>query len=493
VTLGCGAPRPPGGAQTITLAVRADVTGFFPNPPIWNEGYTLEANRNIFEGLVELDREFRLRPALASHWENPDERTYVFDLRPGLEFSDGRPVTADDVVASLEAPRRRGWVTRDYLQAIDSVRALGRSRVEVKTRFPYLILLSKLPWGLVLPRAALDQSPVPTIGTGPYKLASWTPGRGFVLLLNPRYRGPRPAFDRAVFDVVPDGEERLDRVRKGLADVAEQVPFESIAAAEKAGLTVIARPGNRMLFLCLRVDAPPFSDPRVREAFDLALDRVELNRRVFLSRAEPASQMVPATIVGFDPGLTVVGPDRERARRLLREAGFGGGLRVRLDGPVNRYVNDVGVLHEVARQLADVGVTVEVNGLEKGALYALTDRGESVFHLLGWACQSGEAGGVLDAVLHSRGGGLLGGDNTTGLADPTLDQLIEDSNEAKTLQARTAALRRALRRVANLRAVLPLVVQTEAVAVSKRVRWDPPLNFALRLKDMELASPAAHP
>jgi peptide/nickel transport system substrate-binding protein len=466
------------------------VTGFFPNPPIWNEGYTLDANRNIFEGLVELDQELRLQPALAAHWENPDGRTYIFDLRPGIEFSDGRPVTAEDVVASLEAPRRLGWITRDYLQAIESARAIGPTRVEVKTRYPYLVLLSKLPWGSVLPKDALDQKPVPTIGTGPYTLHSWSPGHGFVLDRNARYRGPRPAFARAVFDVVPDAEERLGRVLRGQADVADQVPLESVEAAEKAGLTVIARPGNRLLFLCLRVDAAPFSDPRVREAFELAIDRVELSHRVFRGRAEPASQLVPAAIVGYDPGIKVTPPDRARARSLLREAGFTDGLHIRLDGPVNRYVNDVEVLHEVARQLAEVGVTVEVNALDKRALYALTDRGESAFHLLGWACQSGEAGGILDGMLHSRGGGLLGGDNTTGLADPTLDRLIEDSNAATSLQERALALRRALRRVAELRPVLPLVVQTEAVAMSKRVRWDPPLNFALRLKDMRPATSA---
>lgn len=439
---------------------------------------------------MELDRELRLQPALASHWENPDESTYVFDLRPGLEFSDGRPVTAEDVAASLEAPRRLGWITRDYLQAIKSVRALGPMRLEVKTRFPYLILLSKLPWGSILPRDALDQKPVPTIGTGPYTLESWSPGRGFVMSRNARYRGPRPAFGRAVFEVVPDAVERLGRVLRGQADVADQVPLESVEAAEKAGLTVIARPGNRLVFLCLRVDAPPFSDPRVREAFDLALDRGELSRRVFRGRAEPASQIVPAAIVGYDPALTVTNPDRARARELLKDAGFGDGLRVRLDGPVNRYVNDVEVLQEVARQLAEVGVTVDVNALDKSALYALTDRGESVFHLLGWACQSGEAGGVLDGMMHSRGGGVLGGDNTTGLADPTLDRLIEESNSATSLPERAACLRRALQRVAQLRPVLPLVVQTEAVAMSKRVRWDPPLNFALRLKDMQFG-PAA--
>jgi peptide/nickel transport system substrate-binding protein len=106
--LGCDSAAPKAAARSsVTIAVRADVTGFFPNPPILNEGYTMDVNWNLYEGLVRYDNRFRIEPAVAQRWENPDDRTYVFDLRPGLRFADGRAVSAEDVAASLTAPRNR--------------------------------------------------------------------------------------------------------------------------------------------------------------------------------------------------------------------------------------------------------------------------------------------------------------------------------------------------------------------------------------------------
>jgi peptide/nickel transport system substrate-binding protein len=465
LSLSCLACGPTPATDLVTIAVRADSTGFFPNPPLVNEGFSMDVNWNVFEGLVRFDRQFRLEPALAARWENPDERTYLFDLRDDLRFSDGRPVRAEDVAASLLAPQRRAWVTRDYLQAIESARALSPTRVEVKTRFPYLILLSKLPWALVVPADAIDKTPVPAVGTGPYTLEAWTPGVEFSLRRNPHFRGPRPAFERARFVVVPDAHERLRQLRAGTVDVVDQVPLDALpAVAADETLSLHAGPGNRVLYLGLAVDRPPFSDRRVREAFDIALDRRTLVERALGGRAAPAAQLVPATIVGFNPDLGLPVRDLPRARRLLAEAGHAKGLRVRLDGPRNRYVNDVGILHEVARQLGEVGVTVEVNAMDKSAFFALVDGRQSDLHLLGWACQTGEAGDVLDSIAHTRDG-FLGNGNTDGISDPELDRLIDESNASRSLRERTAPLQAAMLRLRDEHLLLPLVVQTEAVAV----------------------------
>src|SRR5688572_1541259 len=88
-------PAPPAASgETLTLAVRADITVLFPNPPLLNEVYSLEVNGNVFEGLVRFDRNHNLEPALAERWESPDSHTTVFTLKPGVRFSDGRPLTA---------------------------------------------------------------------------------------------------------------------------------------------------------------------------------------------------------------------------------------------------------------------------------------------------------------------------------------------------------------------------------------------------------------
>jgi len=472
------ASEPPSSPSTLRIALRADVTGFLPGPLV-NEAFTLQVNRSVYESLVRFDRELRLRPGLAERWSSPDDSTYRFQLRPGVRFSDGRPLTAADVVASLEA-NRRGWVTRDYLQAVQSVKATGEREVEIRTRIPYLALLTRLPWGPVLPREAVERGASPAPGTGPYRVESWDPGRGYVFVRNPHFDRPAPAFERVVHAVVPDDTERMARVERSEADVADHVPLDQIERLSRnPALRVVSGTGPRVLFLVLRADRPPFSDPRVREAIDLGLDRDRLVQRALGGRAQTATQLVPPSIVGHDPSLRLPIPDPARARALLAAAGHASGLEVRLDGPSDRYVNGVAILQEIARQLGEIGVRARVNAIDKREFFPLIEAGRSNLHLLGYACESGDAGDVLGALLHTATGGALGSLNSLGLSDRRLDERIEAADEARTDTERARRLRLAVARAAELRVALPLVVQTEAVVLSRRLAWDPPLNMAV--------------
>lgn len=472
----------------MTLAVAADITALFPNGG-QNDVTTGAYNASIFQGLVALDPQLRLRPALAERWENPDDRTYVFTLRGDARFSDGSPVTAADVAASLTAVHERGWETRDYLQALESARALDQRRVEVRTQAVSLGFLTRLPWGYVLPARVLGLQPVPPVGSGPYVLEGRQPGRELVLRRNVHYWGPRPAFERARFLVIPDAARRVNLVRHGRADLAAQVPPGLAAQLPGApGTRVLRHAGPETLYLALRVDRPPFSDARVREAFDLAIDRAELVRRTLPGGAQTASQLVPPAILGHAREIRAARLDRARARRLLAEAGLGAGSKLRLDGPANRYAGDVAILEELARQLAEVGVSVEVNAQPKGVFYELIDSGASSAHLLGWTCLSGDAGDVLEALLHSRDRNGLGLWNTLGLADDELDQLIERAGRAASDGERGEALRAASARVAELRVLLPLLQPDEIFAVAPRLDWTPPLDGALRPAEMRPAA-----
>ncbi len=466
--------------------MRADITGLYPNPPIVkNEAYTLHTNANVLEGLVRFDSQLRLVPALAERWENPDQRTYVFHLRRGLRFSDGRPLGARDVAASLTAARERSWPVRDYLRAIESVTASDDERVVIRTRFPYQILLTKLQWAFVLPADAVAKQPVPVVGSGPYRVESWTPGKELRLVRNDYYRGPAPAFARARLVVVPDERKRVDMLLRGDADVATDVPLDAVESLRRRGdVTVVRRGSLRVLSLNLRPDTPPFDDRRVREAIDLAIDRRQLVDNALSGFSEPATQIVHPSVVGYDPEIKPTRVDRDKARALLLEAGVRPGTALRLDGPNNRYVNDGKILAEIARQLGDVGLRVEVNALEKSEFFRLLVTSRSAFHLLGWSCESGEAGDVLDAAFHSPSGDFADSDNSLGLADPQLDRLIDQSNASVSVGERTALLQKAVARIAGLKVALPLVVQSEAVAMRPGIRWDPPRNSALLVAEI---------
>jgi peptide/nickel transport system substrate-binding protein len=487
IQVGCRSPaptqaRPP---RTLTVALRADVTGFYPNPPTVNESFTFEINRWVYDSLVAFDPALRLVPLLATRWENPDDRTYLFELRAGVRFSDGRSLTAPDVAASLRTALERGWATHDYLWPMASVRALDERRVEVRTRGREPTFLTRLPWGFVLPAEAVAHEPIPVVGTGPYRLGSWTPGKEFVLLRNPHYWGDPAPFESARFVIVPDDAERVARVERGEADVADNVPLEAFDGLERrTDLRLVVGTGHRVLFLALRMDRKPFRDPRVREAVELALDREELVGRVLQGRARPAFQLLPPSVVGHDPDLVPSRADRVRARRLLTDAGYPHGFELRLDGPNNRYVKDAAILAEVARQLRTVGIEAVAAARDKQAFFRLTETGASDAHLLGWASESGDGGDALDFFFRTPAGGPEGRLNTTGISDERLDTLIQRVHESYTVAERSEALRRAFGRMTQLRPIVPLVIQVDAVVHNRRVAWHAPLNLGLRPGDL---------
>ncbi len=480
----CGRETVPPGAPVrtvLTVATRADVTGIFPNPPYQAEIFSIDVNANLFESLVRFDRELRVRPALAQRWENPDDVTWVFQLRSDARFSSGAPVRAADVVASL-----RTSVSRNTpLLPGDTVEAEGDRRVVIRTarRTPHL--LARLQSAFILPADALSQQPVPAIGSGPYRLVSWTPGRELHLERNPRAPMATPGFDEVRLRVLPSAEERIAELLAGRVAIADAIPPGSVATLQRNPLVrVVSETSLRVLFLAFRVDRPPFDDIRVRRAVRLAVDQQELIRRALAGQAIPATQLVPPEVFGFNAQIPATVADVSAARRLLAEAGHPGGLDVDLDGPSDRYVNDVEILTEVKRQLAAAGVRVRVNAMPKSRYYAMLRTEPRSFFLVGWASNTLFGGDALEALVRTRGAAGQGEFNYQRVSDPEIDRLTEESVAALGSTARLAAVQKAMAVVAEREFVVPLVIPREAVAIARDVQWEPEKGLALRLGEM---------
>ncbi len=484
---GCGkspVSTRPAERRTLTVAVRADVTGIFPNPPASNEAFTIDLFSNVLEGLFRIDSALAVRPALVTSWSNADGRTWTFRLREGVRFSDGTPLTAEDVVASLRAAIDTPFPTGAFLAAIRSVEALSPFEVRVTTREESPALPSYLTAGFVLSRTALAQRPIPPVGTGPYAFAGREPGRTLTLRRNP-YHEPRTAFDEIRIRVVPDARERVAALLAGDADIAEAVPLGSVDALSRdERVTVLARPGIRVLYLAPRVDRPPFDDPRAREALDLAIDRDELNARVYGGRGVPATQPVPMAVVGYEESLAVTRADRGRARELLRSVTGGLPVRVVLDAPNDRYLEDAALATEAARQMELAGFRVTVRTRPKVEYFPFLETGEAQLYLFSWACDTLEASDALDGAFRSRAPGRPANQNYQGLSDPALDRIVDEAGRASETGERIRFLRRAMGRLRELRAAAFLVVMPETIAFSKRIAWTPPPTLVLRLHEV---------
>jgi peptide/nickel transport system substrate-binding protein len=458
-----GACRHEARGPSTPLRVGLYAEPFSRDPHLVREYLTFGVLASVYEGLVDLDRNLAPFARLAESWQSPDKRTWVFRIRQGVRFHDGRPLTSRDVVFSLERARslpRSGYA--GYLASIDTVRSLDPHTIEVRTREPAGVLLQKLALVLIVPDGSPDEIRE-AVGTGPFRLTS-TPD-GLSLVAAPGYWGPRPAEREISLVVIPDPAEARRRFVAGTLDVLWRVrPQDAPLVGKASECQIVAVPSFAVEMLQMRVSAPPFSDPRVRRAVHLALDREELVRTIAHGRGTPANQLVGRGVLGFDPRLPAAAPDLEAARRLLADSGASAGVEVELEFREGRDAT------AIQAQLARAGIRVRLRPRPWKEMIARLLAGEVPFYYGAYAADTGDAGDILRSLLGRRKGG--DGDRL-GYSNPVLDELLAEADRAQSVPARRSALQNAMGVAMSDLALVPLIIPEDLYGIRSNVDWTP--------------------
>ncbi|MFN7988975.1 MAG: ABC transporter substrate-binding protein [Thermoanaerobaculia bacterium] len=453
------------------------------DPHLQNEVLTQSVLANLYDGLTEFDQESRIRPALAAEWRNPDDRTWVFRLRPGVRFHDGRSLEAADVVFSLERARthpRTGFAS--YLVEVENVRALDPLTVEIRTKHPFAALLVKLSPILIVPRGSPETISRP-VGTGSYRLGRDEEGKALELVpAESGWRAP-PARAPLTFVVERDPRRRLERLLAGEVDVAAGLQEDAVDVLRKSrGCRSVLRPGSVVEYLHLSLVEPRFRDRRVREAIDLAVDQADFVSRAHHGLGQPVGQLVASGVFGWAPDLKPMPRDLPRARRLLAEAGFPRGFDVVLEQRLGRR-GDV-----LAGQLAEAGIRATLRESPWPELHERLRRGEVPFYFGGVVAQTGESSDVLDGFVHTRdearGYGIT---NHSRYSNPRADALIEEAATMPVMLRRRDLLQEAMRVVMADLEFVPIAGLYDVYGVRDGVRFTPRLD--LKLLGREIARP----
>lgn len=459
----------------VRVAVHSDPLSLDPHE--FNEVLTFGLLSNVYEALTNFNKDVGLVPGLAESWENPDERTWRFHLRAGSRFHDGRPLEAEDVAFSVERARKTPKSQlSSYLVQVESVKAIDTHVVEIRTRRPFAVLLNKLASVYIVPRG----SPFPItqpIGSGPFRLLSFEKGKRF-LLERVEKDGGGTSIPTLEFLPFGDAGKRLSLLLAGDVDVAlDPDPARTNELKASPCCRLALRPSATVEYLHLEVGDPRFRDLRVRQALDLGLDRRLVIEKNLEGYGQPASQLVPPGVFGYDPGLAVTERDVARARRLLAEAGFPDGFEVTLVHRQGRRGE------EIARQLREIGIRVTDSAEPYPQVSQKLRQGSVPFYFGGVAAITGDASDVLDSFVHSKNGGY-GQTNFTGYANPELDRLIEESGEKLDQSARRSLLQHCLRKAMDDRWMLPLDIPYDTYGVKKDLVWEPRLDRRLMGREM---------
>jgi peptide/nickel transport system substrate-binding protein len=458
----CRAPRAP----VLRVLVRTPFADLGSGPTGGSFGGIVTGNS--CDGLVAFDSDLRMAPALATAWSTPTDSRWRFELRKGVTFHDGRPMTAADVKHTLDrAMAQPGYWLTSRVPRVEAVRAVGDHVLEIDTTGPAPLLLNMLAEVCVVPAGHEAKPSAGLVATGPYRLRSLEAEREVVFeRFDAHWRG-RPYWSRAVFQFEPDGRSRLARLLAGEVDLVESPPDEGLPALAGNRVRVIEQPGVQIVVLNLDVRAAPFAEAGTRRALSLGLDRHALARDALAGRASPAVQLAPRGVFGFDARRTVPNPDRSAARGALAAASRSPGV----SAPLLYTERDRRIAELVAAQVASVGIRLDLVELPWGELDRRLQAGvaPAAIYILTFPYLDAS-----DALfdLHTRSAdGRLGLFNFSGYSDPELDRALVASETELDPRKRLALLGRAMDRALDAHALIPLVVLSEVVAARPGLTW----------------------
>lgn len=485
-------PPAPSDRLRIVFAVAPETL----DPQRHQEDATRSVLANFYEGLVETDETLQVRPVLATTWSNPDERTWRFQLRRAVTFHDGSPLGPEDVIRTVARARTaRGSRADADVRSIVEARKVDATTVELVTDRPRPLLLAKLAQLPILPRTVPDAEITRPVGTGPYRFVD-PPGAGTSGEVRgvrwERYWGVPPPFASFVVEVARN-EQALAAAARGGAAVVVPLPAAAFAEGLRPGspFRSVRSPTLTASFLVCRI-APlaggvpsPFRDVRVRRAVDLALERERLVATVLPGEARPAFQLAVRGVHGHDAELPPRPHDLDAARRLLAEAGFGRGLDSVL--LVSSRGRDVGA--EIARQLGRAGIRLKVEAVEWPEMLPRMAGGRAPLALASWTYSTGDVSGLLEPVLHGRGGPEgFGSESTTGYADPEVDAAIELAARTMEPSVRAQLLTRVARKAVEDLPLVPLFGLDFSYGVRRDLAFTPRLDLCVRARDVRPAA-----
>ncbi|MGW2326272.1 ABC transporter substrate-binding protein [Streptomyces sp. NPDC001700] len=327
----------------------------------------------LYDKLADYDANLVARPRLATSWEpNAGLDRWKVTLRDAA-FHDGKPVTAGDVLYSYRriATPEKAFRAKASLEPIDlkASRALDRRTVEFVLKRPTAEFPNVLAafGAYIVPEGAEDFDRTP-VGSGPFRLVSFSPGRSTVLRRNDAYWDGAPYLDRLEFIVANDESARVNSLLGGQVEYAHELNPTTARAHEGTGQIEIVRlKGSAMQAFAMKTDRPPFDDQRVREAFFLIADRKELVDGALSGAGEIGNDLFGKGYAYYADGLPQREQDLGRARELLKEAGAED-LRVTLDtsAVAAGFTEAAGIFRD---QAAKAGVTITVRNGSKDSYW----------------------------------------------------------------------------------------------------------------------------
>jgi oligopeptide transport system substrate-binding protein len=416
----------------------------------------------IFENLVVNSTDGqKILPGLAESWSvSKDGLVWTFKLRKGVHFqaateggkktaNGGREVTAADWKWSFErmirdkSPRAyfidcvAGYdeMTQGKTDSWSGIKAVDKYTLQFKLKKPFAPFLSVLAYNslVVVPKEDVKKwgkdFNFHPVGTGPFVFDSWKQDQKVVLKRNPNYWGKDakgnklPYLDGWELVVIPDATVAWEEFKKGNIDAMRDIPDQMVKTArDMLGKSLLEAPQPGTYYYGFNMQKEPFkSNKKLRHAMNYAVDRKRINELVLEGLFFPAKGILPPSMPGFNKDLRGYDYNPEKAKQLMKEAGYPNGFEMTLQ--VNQNVRHQAIAEAIQAQVAELGIKLKIKVVDWGVHLDTLDRGEHESYRMGWVVDYLDPDNFLYVNLHSSNWGAKG--NYSFYKNAEADKLME--------------------------------------------------------------------
>jgi peptide/nickel transport system substrate-binding protein len=480
--LGAVLTAAPGFAKTFRWASQGDVLTF--DPYAQNESFNNTFNSYVYESLVQYDKKFEVVPQLAMKWEQMGPTQWRFHLRPNVKFQEGEPLTADDVVFSVNREMSKRSMMKAYLSGVSGAAKVDDLTVDITTTGPAPVLLRQLTDVRIMSKSWCEKHNVVEVqdyvqkeetyavghanGTGPYVLKSREPDVKTVLEANPKWWGKMEGnVTEIVYTPIKSAATRTAALLSGEIDFALDPPLQDLPKLKSdPNIKVVEGRENRTIFIGMDQKRDelqyssvkgknPFKDLRVRQAMYTGIDIETIKRTLMRGLSVPTGELITPEVYGYYPAANKrPAYDVAKAKALLKEAGYPDGFEVTLDCPNDRYINDALICQALTSMWAKIGLKVKLDAMPKAQFFAKINKRDTSLYMLGWAVATFDAQDALVNLVHTPDTKGNGEYNDGQYSNPKMDELIDklrvEGDVAKRLEMIHEALMLHTQDVAHL-------------------------------------------
>lgn len=472
-------------ARDITIDLAGEPSSLDPHVQ-WNPD-SYYVYRNIFDNLVTRNNDGEIAPQIAVSWDQVSDTEMQFTIRENVTFHDGTPLEPSDVVYSVKRitnPDFGSPQLGQFNQIMDATADGNVVTLTTKGAYPallaQLVKLSIVPEHIVeeVGKEAFNNAPV---GSGPYAFADWDRGVSVTLSRNDGYWGTAGAFDNAIFRAVPDAATRVADLQAGTADLVVSIDADAGAQlAENPEVKLLSAPTERVGYVGLNLDKPPFNDLEMRKAASLAIDRLGITEGLLQAGEVPMAQMSSPAHFGYNADLAPFEYDPDQAAKITAANPDLASTPATL---ATAPVFDQRIVQAVQQMLNDAGFNIDISMTDMPTYLGIvrSDPAENSELSFGrWSCACQDADGIAYPTLHSDSA-------WSRVNAPELDALLEKARVTLDPVVRQETYNQVHQIVRDNYYLLPMYQAAVLYGASADLEFEPTANESMFLNRMSIA------